>query len=161
MADDVASIPHDKREIGIGIAFIAVSVLLMVWVVPTYIGVGRPNTFSPQLMPYLLGWTMLCSGAALIVASILKPLHREPNSDAVQPWYEIAALVASLVIYAILFKPLGAILTGIFVLLIMMSVKRVGLIFAIPFSIGAPILVYLLFRNVLNVPLPRGPLTFF
>ena len=69
-------------------------------------------------------------------------------------------IVVAMILYFILFKPLGFILTGILVCTGLCLYFKAKTMWAVITGVAIPILVYMLFAVALGTPLPKGVLFF-
>ena len=108
---------------------------------------------DPVVMPRSLA-------ALMVVTAAFLAFRRRPVpeiSAGAQP-ARVTAGAACTVAMALLLKPLGLIAAGIPYLVALMLIARAPWRKALPVAIGAPILVWLVFALLLNVPLPAGDL---
>lgn len=122
---------------------------------------------SPALFPYLLSMLGLLF-ALLVIHGARKSAATEPSEFAgsrplpfAQAMRRTAILIGAFAGYVFLFKPLGALLSSATVfgtLLYLGGERRLTWLAAV--TVGMPLVTYLLFVKLANVPLPRGPLPF-
>ena len=119
-----------------------------------------------KVFPYIIGAGLIVLG----LAQILLELRKLPSVPAEKRVHlpkaisrhgrEIASAVAASIVYAIIFEPLGYVISTILylsVILFMINGKKnavVNLIVAVVFSVG----IYALFAYVLGIQLPPMPL---
>ncbi|MFN4277479.1 MAG: tripartite tricarboxylate transporter TctB family protein [Ferrovibrio sp.] len=128
---------------------------------PKMPGTAYGPAFFPQVLAaglgicavllILRGIVALRQGAALVV---LSPWMRMPGR-----WMGAMLMLACVVAYTLLDDMLGFHLAGMAVTLVFMLYLGVRPLYAVGFSLGAVIVIWLLFARLLLVPLPGGVLT--
>ena len=109
---------------------------------------------DPTVFPRALAAIMFACGFALFV------FHRPPPEGAGgtrehRPVLTLAAVGAT-VLLALSLEPFGLVPAGIVFLLVAQRIAGAPWRSALPFAVGTPILIWLVFVTALNVPLPRG-----
>lgn len=164
---------NHKQEIGIGIFFLTLAALYLA-------GSLSISTFNPfgnrgltsQSIPQLLGGLTAVLSLIHIAANIIslnKSKAASPESDGKKPKIRLdkslrlmLLSVLFICIYVFLFTRLGFILSSVLFLLaeifllIPAERRKSWAPFIICFSIGLPVLLYLLFTKPLAMFLPRG-----
>ena len=109
---------------------------------------------NPTVFPRALAAIMFACGLALFVL-------RRPTPEGVggagelRPLLTLAAVGAT-VLLAVSLEPIGLVPAGIVFLLVAQRIAGARWRVALPFAIGTPILIWLVFVTFLHVPLPRG-----
>jgi putative tricarboxylic transport membrane protein len=165
----------ETRELYTNIFFLVLSVAY-------FIGTLSIDSFSPfgnrgldsQSIPQVLALLLFGFSIMKIVLGVRK-INKERSlgnkDDSVSRVHikinkKLILCIALLAVYALLFDPLGFIISSclyLFSMIFMLSAKEKRtkmLLFLIPFSIIVPVLIYVLFSSVLGVILPRGILGF-
>lgn len=108
---------------------------------------------NPVVMPRALATAMVITAAALA-------FRRRPVPDAMAEARPQRVLIgaAFTVALALLLQPLGLIGAGIPYLVALMLITRAPWRRALPVAIVAPVLIWIVFALLLNVPLPVGDL---
>lgn len=115
--------------------------------------------------PVILGIAMTVLGLVLMVKEILAKGPKDPKNSPkfgklTRHGREIAMAIAASIAYALVFEPLGYVLSTIFylgaVLFIVNGKARIlrSVLVAVLFSVG----VYVLFSAILGIQLPRMPI---
>lgn len=132
----------------------------------------RDTYAQPSVFPQVMATGLIIFSAILLVQSIINLVRMKPDTPNVEKAPSInvikdkgvqAALVVILlcVLFVALMKPLGYILTGALVCIIIMFLigkrKPVQMILV---SVLVPLGMWLIFYKVLTVRIPLGPLTF-
>jgi hypothetical protein len=111
---------------------------------------------GPGFLPFALGLALMALSAALFVAAYHAPRHAS-RVDLGHPPVLIA--FACLAASALLFERLGAFLTlGGFMALMLVFVAQVRIVTALPASIIGMSVIWYVFKGLLGVQLPGGPL---
>lgn len=111
---------------------------------------------GPGFQPFMLGLALTALSAALAVAASRQP-RSAPLIELGHP--PVLITFACLAASAFLFERLGAFLTlGGFMALMLIFVARVRIITALPASIIGMAAVWYVFKGLLGVQLPAGPL---
>jgi Tripartite tricarboxylate transporter TctB family len=98
-------VPHriDVRELAFGLFLIALA--LVAFVSTSALNVGTAADMGPGFVPRALAWAILGFGAAFCVAGLLKA----PQPLPVPAWRPLAAILAAIAVFAVLFSTLGLI----------------------------------------------------
>lgn len=119
----------------------------------TFGDIGLPG---PGFQPFMLGLALMALSATLAVVA-----SRQPRSASLIELGHPPVLItlACLAASAFLFERLGAFLTlGGFVALMLIFVARVKIVTALPASVIGMATVWYVFKGLLGVQLPAGPL---
>jgi hypothetical protein len=111
---------------------------------------------DPTVFPRALAALMFLSGFGL-VAFRLSPPQAAEGSGEHRPSLTLT-LVGVTALLALSLNALGLVLAGFLYLLAAQRIAGARWRVALPFAIGTPVLVWLLFVTALNVPLPKGEL---
>jgi hypothetical protein len=93
----------DVKELAFGLFLIALALVTLAST--RALSVGTAADMGPGFVPRALAWAILGFGAAFCVASLLKP----PQPFPTPPWRPLAAILASIALFAVLFSSLGLI----------------------------------------------------
>ena len=124
---------------------------------------GRPN--EPKIFPAMLGILLIILGIILLIKEIYAQKATGEQSDKIsfgKSEKQIALTIANGVLYALLFEPIGYVISTIlFVLLELFifdgfKVWKKGVIISVTFSV----IIYVIFDRMLGIILPRSPLGF-
>ncbi len=159
-----------SRDLLAGILFCAVGLAAVFILIP--VGVKVPDsikvaTLSPDFWPAIIGWAAVAASVALIIESTwLKqpaPEDEDPVADAEYELETLSATLRTIVFVVVLFgfyfslATFGMVVPSIILIAAMMfffGERKYVMIGAL--SLGVPILLYLFFRYVANVPIPLG-----
>lgn len=152
----------DTLDVITGIVLLVVSLVLVLYLVPNYIGepsILQNPMMSPRWLPNIVSWLMLAFSVLLIIQGVLVASDAENDERKIikGPYRRFVIMLMALLIYVFLFESLGAILTGILATVLMFLAHPVRTWWAYGFAIAFPVGVTLLFVNVMNVPLPLMP----
>ncbi|MEX0318090.1 MAG: tripartite tricarboxylate transporter TctB family protein [Ruegeria sp.] len=146
-----------SRDLVAGGLILVLSAILW-WVTTTFdsdplgMAQGMPATHMPRLILGVI--------AVLTVIMILQSLAKEGDAlGGVPPW-QMPATAAVLGLAAILFPVLGVPLVFFcicLVLPVMWGARNYGAVVA--FAVGVPVAIYVVFKMLLGLRLPMGPLT--
>ncbi|MFL0459683.1 tripartite tricarboxylate transporter TctB family protein [Kytococcus sedentarius] len=169
-----------RREVLVGLTVLVAGLLLLVAALQIAEPARQSPGFGPRVLPLAVSSGLVICGALLVWgalrgrdprAGLGDDLLGEEDGDRVEevldwdeppvPWTGLAVVVGSLVLYAVLFIPLGFIASTLIFLMALTTWIHPGawlrnLIFAVVVPIG----VYFLFTEVLAVKLPSGILPF-
>ena len=145
---------RSDRNVGIGIAGLALAVLWSARVFPNVPG----QKLGAAFLPMLIGVGLLLCAIALIL--------RKPAADAAQPpeaaeehFGSSALTIAAVIVYILASDVVGFLLLAPLCLLATFLAQRVRLGPAMLWSLGGTLLVHVAFYKLLRVPLPWGLLT--
>jgi putative tricarboxylic transport membrane protein len=109
---------------------------------------------NPTVFPRALAAIMFVCGLSLFVFHRPVPEGAGATSDH-RPMLTLAAVGATILL-ALSLEPFGLVPSGIVFLLVAQRIAGARWRVALPFAIGTPILIWLVFVTFLHVPLPRG-----
>ncbi|WP_213991684.1 tripartite tricarboxylate transporter TctB family protein [Sodalis sp. dw_96] len=158
---------------GIVVAVVAAAVLVIAWQMPFYLN----NVPGPGFLPRIVAGVLLLLGVILIVQSLrpeipevravglVNPIeaktHGKPEPAVkAQDFFpkRTVAVFLGYVVSVPLFAVIGFVLTGMllmaYILLFIEKRRHYGAYIAI---VAVPIVIYLLFAQVLSIELPNGP----
>ena len=123
---------------------------------------GRPH--EPKIFPALLAFCLIVFGAAQLLADIRARQAERAAAKPFSPRYavQILATIGNGVLYALLFEPVGFVLSTIcflmveFVIFDGLKIWKRGLVIAVVFTV----IIYLVFGLLLGIVLPKSPLGF-
>jgi hypothetical protein len=91
----------DVRELAFGLFLIALA--LVAFVSTSALSIGTAADMGPGFVPRALAWIILVFGAAFSFTSLFK----QPQPFPTPPWRPLAAILASIAVFAVLFSTLG------------------------------------------------------
>ena len=116
------------------------------------------NSLNPDVWPRIVCVLMSLAATAQLVNALRGKLTTEVT---VANKKEVIAAIALIILYAVLLKPVGYIITSIVLMVCLLGlfrVKKVWVYIVLPVVTTAA--AYYLFHSLLRVPLPAGLLTF-
>ncbi len=147
---------RSDRNVGIGIAGLALAVLWSARAFPNVPG----QKLGAAFLPMLIGVGLLLCGVALVLR---KPAARaaaaQPNEAVEEHFGSSALTIGAVVVYIVASDALGFLLIAPLCLLATFLAQRVRWVPAILWSLGGTVLVHVAFYKLLRVPLPWGVLT--
>ncbi|KHJ52591.1 hypothetical protein PZ78_00025 [Vreelandella venusta] len=152
----------DPWDVVTGVGMLGFSLLLLIYLVPNYIGqppIMQNPMMSPRWLPNIVGWLLLVFSVLLILQGFLVADNAEESGRRFErgPWLRFALMLLALLVYAGLFELLGAVISGIIATLILFIAHPVRNVWSYSLAIVFPVGVTLLFTEVMNVPLPALP----
>mgnify|MGYP004619295073 FL=1 len=117
---------------------------------------------SASFFPTVVSVMMVAMSVIMLIEAIVKPKYAEPLTPDQKKGYLRGLLaILNIIAYALLFKPLGYIVSSIIAVFLMMLIfgNRKWKIM-IPISIILPIILYLVFYYLMQTALPAGILQF-
>ena len=152
----------DTLDVITGIVLLVVSLVLVLYLVPNYIGeppILQNPMMSPRWLPNIVSWLMLAFSVLLILQGLLVANKSENDERKFikGSFRRFAIMVIALLVYVLFFETLGAILTGILATVLLFLAHPVRTWWVYGFAVAFPVGVTLLFVNVMNVPLPLMP----
>ncbi len=154
-----------KREMSIAGALIVAAILFALIAIPQ--GVVRPSSvkhlpLSPVFLPYVLALLVVIFAALHLIEAWIAPdaVAAPPSEDdAIHPRWKlrVSVLFAGLLGYLFLPEVLGMLVTAIIVTMGLMALageRRPGVLLGV--GLLMPLLVWLFFTEVAQVPLPSG-----
>jgi hypothetical protein len=109
---------------------------------------------NPTVFPRALAAIMFACGLALFVFRRPAP-EGAGGAHGHRPALTLAAVGAT-VLLALSLEPFGLVPAGVVFLLVAQRIAGAPWRIALPFAVGTPIVIWLVFVTALNVPLPRG-----
>lgn len=91
----------DAKELAFGLFLIALA--LVAFVSTGALSVGTAADMGPGFVPRALAWIILGFGTAFCITGLLKA----PQPLSTPPWRPLAAILASIALFAVLFSTLG------------------------------------------------------
>jgi len=105
-------------------------------------------------MPFVLGFSLLLLSLLVFLVPGKKPKEAGWNRDA---WKRNLLILAGLLIYMLLFKPLGFYLTTFLLLVYLMKLSgEKGVKRSAAISFITVLLIYIVFYRLLVIPFPQG-----
>lgn len=153
---------QSKGELAFAGLLLALGIFVLIETAAIPIPVAASNV-GPRFMPYFAGG-LLTAAAAWTIVDILRGKSVAPEeSELADPsqkfsWRRVGLLVASVVAFGVLLDPLGYLIAmpiAMFGLLLTFGARRWWVMVVV--SIVLPVLVFLLFTEVLGIYLPLGP----
>jgi len=115
------------------------------------------HDIGPAVYPRILGWLTIIMGVFMAI-----PIKQKDSTEATPIFsLKFGMHVVYMVVFLLLFEPLGFILSSIMILIpfmIIMGERRLSRL--IIFPIASAIVLHIVFTKLLNVPLPKGILAF-
>ena len=155
----------DTSDLISGIVLLGFAIVLVFYLVPNYINeppILQNPMMSPRWLPTIIGWLILLFSVLLILQAFLVEQRAEEDERAIEKGStrRFVLMVLSLVIYVALFEAMGAVFCGILATLVLFVAHPVRTWWVYSLAFLFPIIVTLLFVEVMNVPLPIMPLGF-
>ncbi|MDN7132142.1 tripartite tricarboxylate transporter TctB family protein [Halomonas sp. MC140] len=152
----------DVGDVIAGIALLGFSAVLVFYLVPNYINepaILQNPMMSPRWLPNIVGWLILLFSILLIFQGLLVESSPEEDERRIEKGSSLRfiMMVASLAIYIGFFDTLGAVLCGILATVVLFVAHPVRTWWVYSMAFLFPIVVTLLFAEVMNVPLPIMP----
>ncbi len=127
---------------------------------------------GPRVLPVTIGMVLVAASLALLIQALRKevptPVVQDEETGAAEALeasaipvdpVRLGVVILILVAYLFLFVPLGYVIsTFLFILSMTMYLDRRHWVRNLVYAVVFPLVVYLLFTEVLEVLLPRGPL---
>ena len=148
---------RSDRNVGIGIAALALAVL--------WSARGFPNVPGQKLgaafLPMLIGLGLLLCGVALILRQSTSALAAAPLAAAAgeEHFGSSALTIGAVLAYILGSDAIGFLLLAPLCLMATFIAQRVRVVPALLWSVGGTVLVHVSFYKLLRVPLPWGLLT--
>lgn len=147
---------RSDRNVGIGIAVLALAVLWSARAFPNVPG----QKLGAAFLPMLIGAGLLLCGIALILRKPAAPAVAAPPNEAIEEHFGSSALtIGAVVVYIVASDAVGFLLLAPLCLLATFLAQRVRWVPAVLWSLGGTALVHVAFYKLLRVPLPWGVLT--
>ncbi|MBT2772289.1 tripartite tricarboxylate transporter TctB family protein [Halomonas sp. ISL-60] len=155
----------DTSDLITGIVLLGFAIVLVFYLVPNYINeppILQNPMMSPRWLPAIIGWLILLFSILLILQAFILEGKTEEDERAIEKGStrRFVLMVLSLVIYVALFEAMGAVFCGILATLVLFVAHPVRTWWVYSLAFLFPIIVALLFVEVMNVPLPIMPLGF-
>lgn len=155
----------DTSDLITGIVLLGFAMVLVFYLVPNYINeppILQNPMMSPRWLPTIIGWLILLFSILLILQACIVEQRAEEDERAIEKGStrRFVLMVLSLVIYVALFEAMGAVFCGILATLVLFVAHPVRTWWVYSLAFLFPIIVTLLFVEVMNVPLPIMPLGF-
>lgn len=155
----------DTSDLITGIVLLGFAIVLVFYLVPNYINeppILQNPMMSPRWLPTIIGWLILLFSVLLILQAFIVEQRAEEDERAIEKGStrRFVLMVLSLVIYVALFEAMGAVFCGILATLVLFVAHPVRIWWVYSLAFLFPIIVTLLFVEVMNVPLPIMPLGF-
>ncbi len=155
----------DTSDLITGIVLLGFAMVLVFYLVPNYINeppILQNPMMSPRWLPTIIGWLILMFSVLLILQACIVEQRAEEDERAIEKGStrRFVLMVLSLVIYVALFEAMGAVFCGILATLVLFVAHPVRTWWVYSLAFLFPIVVTLLFVEVMNVPLPIMPLGF-
>ncbi|MBP1931302.1 tripartite tricarboxylate transporter TctB family protein [Ammoniphilus resinae] len=131
----------------------------------------KQAVIGPKVFPITIGILLALASAALMIKGIIearqKPLEEKKNilreaeeeeEEAPQDIVRLGVILVMLLAYFVLFSPLGYVLsTALFIFCLSMYLDKKHWKRNLTYAVVFPLIVFLLFNEVLAVYLPTGP----
>lgn len=155
----------DTSDLISGIVLLGLAIVLVFYLVPNYINeppILQNPMMSPRWLPTIIGWLILLFSILLILQAFILEGKSEEDERAIEKGStrRFVLMVLSLVIYVALFETMGAVFCGILATLVLFVAHPVRTWWVYSLAFLFPIVVAILFVEVMNVPLPIMPLGF-
>lgn len=151
----------DDRILGLGLVLLAFGIIWQAQAIPAVPG----TTFGPSLMPTLIGLVMAGCGLAVFIGG-LRAAETGPLVDFSVWKGQTRGLVCAAwaiigVVLGIAFMPaIGFPLFGLVYALPLMILMGARPVAAVPVALVVVFSAFMVFKRLLYVPLPTGPLSF-
>lgn len=144
-----------KHDLGTSVLLFVVG-LFIIFYAPEF-GLGTMGVPGPGFMPFCTGFVMcIFSTITFLQALFSKPVEREKIWAGVR-FPKLILVLMALVIYALVFKPLGFLLsTFILILVLMRYIETQNWMTCVLGGVFSSGLSYLLFEIWLKAQLPKG-----
>jgi putative tricarboxylic transport membrane protein len=140
------------RVLGIGAILLSVPVGLAAW----RWGIGAVKAPGPGFWPFMIALAVGGLGAALA----LRPGSPAPVAASASRWRHLAIALATLAVYVATLERLGYLpTTGVLLLAQMRWVEERSWRASLLTAVSGAAVSYILFREILGVPLPAGIVT--
>jgi putative tricarboxylic transport membrane protein len=149
-------VSRSDRNVGIGIAGLALAVLWSARAFPNVPGQKLGAAFLPMLIGVGL---LLCAIALMLRKPAAAADAAQPPEAGEEHFGSSALTIASVVVYILASDAVGFLLLAPLCLLATFLAQRVRLGPAMLWSLGGTLLVHVAFYKLLRVPLPWGVLT--
>ncbi len=148
---------RSDRNVGIGIAGLALAVLWSARAFPNVPG----QKLGAAFLPMLIGAGLLLCGIALVLRRPVVPddSAAQPDPAGEEHFGSSALTIAAVVVYILASDEVGFLLLAPLCLLATFLAQRVRIGPAVLWSLGGTLLVHVAFYKLLRVPLPWGVLT--
>ena len=148
--------PRSDRNVGIGIAALALAVLWSARSFPNVPG----QKLGAAFLPLLIGAGLLLCGIALMLRAPGPGAAGAPAAQAGDEHFGSSALtIGAVIVYILGSDAIGFLLLAPLCLLATFLAQRVRIVPALLWSLGGTVLVHVAFYKLLRVPLPWGVLT--
>lgn len=153
---------QSKGELAFGGLLLALGIFVLIETAAIPIPVAASNV-GPRFMPYFAGG-LLTVAAAWTLFEVVRGRSASPEeSELADPsqkfhWGRVSLLIASIVAFGVLLDPLGYLIAApicMFGLLLTFGARRWWVMAIV--SVVLPVLIFLLFTEVLGIYLPLGP----
>ncbi|SDT02667.1 putative tricarboxylic transport membrane protein [Halopseudomonas litoralis] len=157
--DEKAAVrPANMGSVVIGVVIFVCSLFFVFYLVPNYIQEPpflQNPMMSPRFLPGIVGWLTVIFSLLLAFDGVFgKPSIEQSSQEENAPLLRWGAMVVALAIYLLCFEALGAIIAGILATLILFIAHPIRTWWQYSLAFVLPILVAVIFINVMNVPLP-------
>jgi hypothetical protein len=143
--------PRNWRDVGAGVTLFAVGVFAAVHA--QRYEFGSLHNMGPGFFPLTLGVLLVILGACIAV-----PACFEPGESVRIAWKPLTWVIASILVFGFMLKPLGLILaTVLSVVLSTLADREVRWKGRLSIAFGVALLTYLVFKLGLNMVLPLWP----
>lgn len=152
----------DMGDVIAGVVLLVFALVLVFYLVPNYINeppILQNPMMSPQWLPRIVGWLIVLFSILLIGQGLLISGPSEDDERSIEKGSprRFFMMIVALVIYVALFESMGAVFSGILATLVLFVAHPVRTWWVYSMAFLFPIVVALLFVEVMNVPLPMLP----
>ena len=132
---------------------------IMIVIMSLRFPIGTFDNPGYGLFPLFIGILLSILSIVLFIRSILRsPSGREAPSGGHKRLYKVIAVIFFMLLYALTLDWLGFLLvTFVLLFLLFKVIGDLSLKLSVGGAIGTSFISYLLFKVLLNVPLPAGP----
>ena len=148
--------PRSDRNVGIGIAVLALAVLWSARSFPNVPG----QKLGAAFLPMLIGAGLLLCGVALVLRRPRPAADGAPAAPVADEHFGSSALtIGAVIVYILGSDAIGFLLLAPLCLFATFLAQRVRIVPALWWSLGGTVMVHVAFYKLLRVPLPWGVLT--
>jgi putative tricarboxylic transport membrane protein len=146
---------HPDRQVGLGLAVLALAVLLSARAFPDVPG----QKLGAAFLPMLVGAGLLLCALALLLRWRGAAAREGAAAAGEEHFGSSAVTIGAVLVYIVASEGVGFLLLAPLCLFATFLAQRVKLVSALLWSLGGTLLIHVAFYKLLRVPLPWGVLT--